>query len=317
LDSGVVVLCLEVPGRSGHHVDFGDDIASTYASSLQEYLGRADRGRVTWSTTPMAAVESQAVGGELVVYDMMDELGSFLGVPARLRELERQLLDRADLVFAGGHSLFERKRSVRPDIVPFPSGVEPEHYAPVRRARPSRDGRPVAGYVGVIDERIDLTLLRGLATELHLVGPVVKVDQDILPKLPNVRHIGFVPYPQLPAVMSRFTVGIMPFARNQTTALISPTKTLEYLAAGVPVVSTPINDVMHDFATVVDIADDVAAFATACRLAGAGWADRQRKIDQLLRDRHWDVIVARMSALMRDTLAHQRATRAGTGTGRS
>ncbi|HEY0396770.1 MAG TPA: glycosyltransferase, partial [Acidimicrobiia bacterium] len=185
----------------------------------------------------------------------------------------------------------------------FPSGVEPEHYAAARSARTPKD-RPVAGYVGVIDERIDVTLLAGLAAtlpdwDIHVVGPVVKIDLESLPSAPNLFYPGPVPYTELPSIMAGFDVGLMPFALNEATRSISPTKTLEYLAAGLPVVSTRVPDVVADYDGIVDLADDAAGFATACRQRRTGLDELgAARVEAVLRQQHWDSIAARMDELI-------------------
>jgi glycosyltransferase involved in cell wall biosynthesis len=239
----------------------------------------------------------------VVVYDVMDDLASFLNAPRQLALRHRRTLHRADVVFAGGRTLHRGVARHRPDAHLFPSGVEPEHYARARAHRCPRS-RPVAGYVGVIDERVDLDLVANVAAmlpdwDIQLVGPVAKIDEASLPVAPNLSYAGPQPYERLPEVMGGFDVALMPFATNEATKSISPTKTLEYLAAGLPVVSTPIADVVSDFGTVVDIAADAAAFAAACRRTLAHeLAPRDGKLRSLLHEYHWDAIADRMASLL-------------------
>ncbi|MEY2471472.1 MAG: UDP-galactopyranose mutase [Actinomycetota bacterium] len=302
LDAGAVTrLWLEIPGEP-RHCGFGDPVAVEHQQLIADYLGRSS-DRVCWLYTPMAMPIATALDADLVVYDVMDDLASFAHAPEGLRALQMETLERADLVFTGGRSLHRGVVDLRGDAHCFPSGVEPEHYARARGCREVRD-TPVAGYVGVIDERLDLDLIGGLARalpdwEIHIVGPVVKIDPASLPQAPNLHYPGPVQYDELPECMAKFDVALMPFALNEATRSISPTKTLEYLAAGLPVVSTSVPDVVASFSDVVDIQDDTRGFAAACREVLAHDArDRDRKLRPLLHANHWDTIAARMTQLI-------------------
>jgi glycosyltransferase involved in cell wall biosynthesis len=236
-----------------------------------------------------------------MIFDVMDDLASFLGADPALPDLHVQALSRADVVFTGGRSLQANVRVHRPDAMCCPSGVELEHYSRAADLRDRSSRRPVAGYVGVVDERIDLQLLRDLARllpdwDIDVVGPVAKIDPRDLPIEPNVTYVGAKPYHQLPEVMAGFDVALMPFALNAATRSISPTKTLEYLAANLPVVSTRVPDVVSEFSTVVDLENDAAGFADACRrLLDGSSIERRRHTEALLRWNQWDTIAARMS----------------------
>jgi glycosyltransferase involved in cell wall biosynthesis len=193
-------------------------------------------------------------------------------------------------------------RQGRADTLLFPSGVEPEHYR-LPTAEPRLPGqRPVAGYVGVLDERLDLGLIAGLAKalpewDIKMYGPVAKIDPASLPQAPNISYEGYTCYADLPAAMAGLDVALMPFALNEATRSISPTKTLEYLAAGLPVVSTRVPDVVADFPGVVHLRDDAAGFAALCRTLGQRDPLRgpKPKIRELLRQYHWDAIAAQMA----------------------
>jgi glycosyltransferase involved in cell wall biosynthesis len=293
---------LEVPGAEPH-CGFDADAAACYPTLIADHVGAAQRERIVWLYTPMALPLARLLGPDVLVYDVMDDLASFAHAPPGLRQLQRATLDAADVVFTGGRSLQQSVAAHRPDAHCFPSGVEPSHYAQARAGRRRRP-RPVAGYVGVVDERLDLGLVAHLANalpewEIRIVGPVLKTDPATLPQAPNLRYLGPQRYEDLPAVMARFDVALMPFALNEATRSISPTKTLEYLAAGLPVVSTPIPDVVASFGAVVDIQADAAAFARACeRVLGHDPAERDRKVAPLLRWNHWDAIAERMAALV-------------------
>nr|WP_246406935.1 glycosyltransferase [Modestobacter versicolor] len=236
----------------------------------------------------------------------MDDLASFAHAPAGLVLRQRRLLSDADVVFTGGPSLHRGVLPLRRDRVHlFRSGVETGHYAASRRLHRPHD-RPVAGYVGVIDERLDLTLLGELAAALpdwtiRVVGPVAKIDPAQLPQAGNLEYPGLVAYADLPEVMAGFDVALMPFALNEATRSISPTKTLEYLAAGLPVVSTRVTDVVDDYAEVVHLADDGAGFAAACRaVLEDDLGARDRRAQPLQARQEWDAIAAEMARLIED-----------------
>ena len=293
---------LHVPGTD-NHACFSDPRGAGYEAMLLDLIG--DRGdRAVWLYTPMALPLAQAFRPSVLVYDVMDDLAAFRGASPELILRQRQALRQADVVFTGGRSLHRAMASRRPEGTHcFPSGVDPDHYAAAAEQRRPQ-ARRVAGYVGVIDERLDLDLLDRLAAELpdweiRMVGPVVKIDLATLPKRDNISYPGPAQYDDLPAIMAGFDVALMPFAMNEATRSISPTKTLEYLAAGLPVVSTRVPDVVSDFADLVDLQDDGAGFAAACRRVEQHCArSRAAKAEPLLHWHHWDTIAHRMAALV-------------------
>ena len=301
LEGAVTRLWVELPGDE-RHCGFGDPEFERFEDLLLPRLGHSP-DRIAWLYTPMALPLARRARPDVLVYDVMDDLASFALAPEALRTRPRDALTVADLVFTGGRSLQRGIEPLRPDAHCFPSGVEPAHYAQARRMREPRE-RPVAGYVGVIDERLDLDLIDGLAQklpdwDLRIVGPVVKIDKASLPQAPNVFYPGACAYEKLPHVMGTFDVALMPFALNDATRSISPTKTLEYLAAGLPVVSTRVPDVVSDFGRVVDLQDDAAGFADACRRVLEHDAEeRDRRLVPLLHANNWDTIAASMSQLV-------------------
>jgi glycosyltransferase involved in cell wall biosynthesis len=254
----------------------------------------------------------------------MDDLSAFAKAPPGLRLRQRRALRLADVVLAGGRSLHAGVATKRPDAHLFPSGVETAHYARSRalrgdgRAEPRQ--RPVAGFVGVVDERLDGPLLTEVARllpdwEFRLVGPVAdfKLDPTTLPQAANLHYLGQRPYEELPAVMAGFDVALMPFALNEATRSISPTKTLEYLAAGLPVVSTPIPDVVADFSGLVRVSATPEEFAAACVQAlGEPLEHRDRALRRVLPRYEWDDVAARIHRIMQDALtASQPAASSG------
>lgn len=292
------------------------------ASLLDHFIASVtDAPPVLWYYTPLMLGFSRQVEASAVVYDCMDELSAFAHADPALIDSESALLARADVVFTGGTSLYEAKRDRHRRVFAFPSAVDVEHFRGARRL-PKERTQPVLGYIGVIDERLDLPLIAALAKarpdwRIEMVGPVVKIDQASLPQADNLHWLGPRSYADLPGVLAGWDVALMPFALNEATRFISPTKTPEYLAAGRPVVSTPIRDVVSDYGalTGVWIAKDAAAFAAACdqalALAGGTGAWREA-VDTLLADKSWDRTQARMAALVAESVearAHGTALR--------
>jgi glycosyltransferase involved in cell wall biosynthesis len=305
---GLTRVWLEVAGPNDPtgSIAFNDPRAVDYPALLAELLA-AQGCRPSpdlWLYTPMAYDMGTSLGAGRLIYDVMDDLSSFRHAPEGLRLRQRTLLSVADVVFTGGRSLHRSVTSQRRHAVYlFPSGVEQEHYAASRQLRRPHS-RKVAGYVGVVDERVDLELIEKMAAELpdwtvRIVGPVAKIDEADLPQASNIDYVGQVPYSQLPEVMAGFDVALMPFALNEATRAISPTKTLEYLAAGLPVVSTQVPDVVADYGDVVHFADDGAEFAAAClEVVTHECSDRDRKAKPIQGRQEWDYIAASMSRLL-------------------
>lgn len=307
-DAGVTVC---VP-----HVEAGHGPAESQARTarLLENLVQ-ERGLVghdLWVYTPMELPVADGLSPDVVVYDCMDELAQFRGAPPELRERERQLFDRSDVVFTGGQRLFEAKKAQHPNVHAFPSSVDVAHFAQARELPQPADQEgiphPRLGFYGVIDERFDIELLGELSRrrpewQFVLVGPVVKIDPESLPQGDNLHYLGGRTYPELPAYLGGWDVALLPFALNEATEFISPTKTPEYLAGGVPVVSTPIRDVVRPYGDLelVRIAEGADAFEAACAavLAEAGTPaaqERQARADAFLSELSWDRTWSEMSA---------------------
>jgi glycosyltransferase involved in cell wall biosynthesis len=235
------------------------------------------------------------------VYDAMDDLANFDFAPRGMREREAALLERADIVFAGGRTLYENRRAYGAKVHCHPSGVEFARFAAKVGPHPLAAllSAPVLAYVGVIDERLDYDLIAALADafpggHVILAGPVVKVDPARLPQRANVHYTGRLPYNALPSLLAGIDVALMPFAINRATASISPTKTLEYFAARRPVVSTPIADVVAAYGDIVYIADGNDAFIAAVRSALEAAPERIERGFSAAREQTWDAIFARM-----------------------
>ena len=267
---------------------------------------------VLWYYTPMALPFSRHIAAGAVVYDCMDELSAFAGAHPALARREAELFARADVVFTGGQSLYEAKRTLHTNIHAFPSSIDADHFRQARAmvadpADQASIGGPRLGFFGVVDERMDLELIDGVAAsrpdwQILLIGPVVKIDPAVLPRRPNLHYLGPKKYAELPSYLAGWDVALLPFARNDSTRFISPTKTPEYLAAGKPVVSTSIRDVVRPYGEqkLVEIADTVDAFVDACeralqQAADATWLQR---VDRFLSRTSWDRTWGRMNDLV-------------------
>lgn len=280
---------------------------------------------IAWLYTPMAMPLLDALDPLMVIYDCMDELSAFMNPPAGLIDYERRLLERADLVFTGGPSLYASKRGRSANVHCFPSSVDRAHFRKaldrnIAYAPHDALPRPRLGFFGVLDERIDIALIARIAEahpawQLVLVGPVAKIDPASLPQRPNIHYMGQQPYALLPAFLASWDVCLMPFALNDATRFISPTKSLEYMAAELPVVSTAVTDVVEQHAEVVAIAHSATEFIHCCAQAlSMSAAERQRMIRQMrakLSGTSWDATVAEMQQLIGQ--AQGAPSAAGTG----
>ena len=264
-----------------------------------------------WYYTPMALPFSDHLQPRLTVYDCMDHLAAFADAPPHLLAQEETLMRKADLVYTGGYSLYEAKQKLHPQAFAFPSCIDLEHFMPGRGDMPDPHdqqaiGGPRIGFSGVIDERIDLQLLGQLAQrrpewQFIMLGPVVKIDHATLPQAANIHYLGMKSYRDLPAYFSNWQVAMMPFALNEATRYISPTKTPEYLAAGLPVVSTPIRDVVRSYGGwgPVLIGDTVPAFEKAIELAlNASYESDWAGVDAVLKAQSWDNTWQQMQGLI-------------------
>ncbi|MEH1939029.1 MAG: UDP-galactopyranose mutase [Nostoc sp.] len=272
---------------------------------------------ICWYYTPMAIAFTRHLQPQAVVYDCMDELSAFQGASPTLKNYEAELFSRADLVFTGGQSLYESKVNQHPNVYAFPSSVDVPHFGQARNVQEPEDQahipHPRLGFFGVIDERMDIELLAGIAEarpdwHLVIIGPVVKIDPASLPQHENIHYLGGRDYKQLPAYLAGWDLAMLPFARNESTRFISPTKTPEYLAAGRPVVSTSIRDVVRPYgeSKLVRIADTVSEFVTAAEQAmqedtpGSEWLSR---VDVFLEKISWDRTWASMMKLIDSAIA--------------
>jgi glycosyltransferase involved in cell wall biosynthesis len=308
--SGVVVVVPHLP--PDRSIKQAEDMQREL---LNEFLAGAQFSSLTfWYYTPMALAFSEHIDPDYCVYDCMDELSAFRFAPEAMIARERQLLELSDVVFTGGQSLFEAKRHCHPNIHCFQSSIDKEHFAKARHmasgvepADQANIPRQRVGFFGVIDERMDIDLVDSLAKaapELQIVmlGPVVKINPADLPRAPNLHWLGAKQYDELPAYLAGWDCGIMPFAINESTRFISPTKTPEFLSAGLPLVSTNITDVRRPYGELglVAIANNAAQFLAAIQAAIPTRNDstRLRSVDHFLADKSWDATFDGMFTLI-------------------
>jgi UDP-galactopyranose mutase len=270
---------------------------------------------ITWFYTPMMLEWSKPLSPRAVVYDCMDELSGFKFAPPELIQRERDLFERADIVFTGGHTLYEAKREQHPNVHAFPSSIDKEHFGRAILIRDESSKQPNiphprVGFVGVIDERLDIGLLGAIADlrpdwSFVMVGPAVKIDEADLPRRDNIHYLGARAYDELPAVMAGWDAAMMPFALNESTRFISPTKTPEYLAAGLPVASTPISDVVKPYGVMglVHIGTTPEEFVECLQKAMDEDGDiRRQQVAEFLADNSWDITFSSMNALIKEVV---------------
>ncbi len=294
------------------------------ARLLDAHLAAVRGPLIAWYYTPMMLPFSKLITPDVTVYDAMDELSKFKFAPEHLLGLEQELIDRADVVFTGGSSLYEAKKDRHHNVHCFPSSVDRVHFLKARAqlfdpADQEELPRPRLGFYGVLDERFDTELLDKVAEmrpdwSLVMVGPIVKIAPEDLPHRHNIHYLGPKTYDQLPAYLAGWDVALMPFAMNESTQFISPTKTPEYLAGGKPVVSTPIRDVVRHYGQLegVGIASTAEEFVAACERAlelahdsEGGWL---AEADLMSSATSWDTTQARMAGLIRELLGEEPAT---------
>lgn len=308
-DSDVIAVRPRVPRNYQ-----GEQLQSALSKLLDQLLAiHATAKPLLWFYTPMMFPLAAHVDAAATIYDCMDELSNFRYAPPELTANEAALMRRADVVFTGGHSIYEAKRHRHQNIHAFPSSVDIGHFERARTPHPppadqAAIPRPILGYYGVIDERIDLELIAKIAASrpewsVVMIGPTAKIDPTDLPQGANLHYLGLKSYSELPTYLAGWDVALMPFALNEATRFISPTKTPEYLAAGRPVVSTPVADVVRHYGDLdgVFIADGAGAFLEACE-KGVGLARGARTwqaaVDERLAGMSWDATFSQMLALV-------------------
>lgn len=313
---GVVVLTPVLPAGEEHN-----EQVYLRALVLSYATRNLSRNFITWYYTPMALKFTRSLAPSFCVYDCMDELSNFLGAPGEMKERERELLTRADVVFTGGYSLYEAKASLHGRVYPFRSSIDREHFA--RALQGCEDPadqkdipRPRAGYYGVIDERVDLEMLSAVASsrpdwQFVMIGPTAKIRTEVLPRHPNIHYLGQKSYSELPAYISNWQIALLPFSMNPSTRFISPTKVPEYLAALLPVISTPIRDVYRDYGRegLVFIADTSQRFSSLLDRAALQQESEiwRKKVDRKLSGFSWNSTWSSMCEAMEEAYAHRRS----------
>lgn len=274
---------------------------------------------ISWYYTPMALQFTSEITPEMVIYDSMDELSAFRFAPPQLLQFEEELFIKADVVFTGGNSLYQAKKSRHHNIHAMPSSIDKEHFGQARSIQQEPDdqmgiGFPRLGFFGVVDERFDIELLREVSAQrpnwqFVIIGPVVKINPDDLPQASNIHYLGPKTYTELPQYIAHWDIALILFALNESTEFISPTKTPEYLAAGKPVISTAIKDVVQPYgiAGLVQIIDDADSFISAAEKIFAdtekdGWLTN---VDHFLENDSWDYTFSKMNTLINEVKANR------------
>lgn len=277
-----------------------------------------------WFYTPMAMDFASHLEGKATIFDCMDELSAFKFAPPELIQNEKNVIAKADLVFTGGHSLYEAKKDRHERVYAFPSSIDVKHFAQARDISDEpEDQRSIAhpklGFCGVIDERMNLDLLAEMADlrpewQFVMIGPVVKISDEDLPRRANIHYLGGKNYKELPAYFAGWDIALMPFALNESTKFISPTKTPEYLAAGKPVISTPIRDVVRPYGemNLVEIAETAEQFISAAEkiFRSEDSVEWLNKVDEFLSQISWDKTWAEMNNLICETIAEKEKPKA-------
>lgn len=289
--------------------DNWETMSREYIELLNNYFRTEVADSLFWFYSPFYIYFLRYFQPRGIVYDCMDELSAFKNASPNLPRYEKELLSQADIVFTGGKSLYESKKRLNPNTFCFPSSVDAAHFAralDVQTPLPAdiqAIQRPIVGFYGVIDERIDLDLLKQVATQLPhisfvMIGPVVKIDETTLPKNKNIYYLGKKEYSQLPEYLKAFDITMMPFALNESTKYISPTKTLEYMAALKPVISTPIEDVVRDYKEIVSIVKNEQEFVSAIdgylTESTEQKQKRQKKEKEIVQKTSWDSTVSQI-----------------------
>jgi len=308
------------PHTNVPHYGFHDDQIPVLQGLLSDLVPEGERP-VVWFYTPMALPLLQGLDPALVVYDCMDELSAFKNPPKQLLQRESALLNIADLVFTGGPSLYEAKKNRHANAHCFSSSVDAAHFRQALDAAISHPDQahvagPRLGFYGVIDERFDTGLVREMAAahpewQIVLVGPVVKIDPAELPRAENVHYMGQRGYQELPQFLAGWDVCLLPFAMNESTKFISPTKVLEYMAAEKPSVSTPITDVKVPYGDVVAIAETPEQYIAACERMLAQSSEENaamaKRMREVVANTSWDKTAARMHELISTAVPGNKA----------
>ncbi len=313
----ITILRIQFPTWQWRDADFVDrERRRLVQLALEsELLAGQFENPVQWFYDPMAVKAFARQMNEIAtVYDCMDELSKFKGAPPAIVERERELLALADVVFTGGRKMFESKSQFNGNCHFYGCGVDVAHFGQARSESTAVFAdiaglkKPVLGYFGVVDERMDYELVAKLADanpnwSVVIIGPAIKVDPDQFPQRPNLHWLGGREYKDLPAYGKGFDVCLMPFAMNEHTQFINPTKSLEYMATGREIISSAVPDVISNFGAVVKVAHSHDEFIQLCRQA----VERpdQKAIERGLKmasENSWESIVNKLEQHVRDVL---------------
>ena len=301
-----------------------EEITSIQKNLLDQFMEEMSiRDYTLWYYSPMALCFSDHLTPSLIVYDCMDELSAFRFAPPQLTMLDTVLMQKADLVFTGGQSLYEARKNRHHAIYPFPSSIDKHHFLSARQYKIEQDDQasiphPRLGFYGVLDERLNLQLIEDMAAlrqhwHFIYIGPVVKIDPDTLPRAANIHYLGGKEYSDLPKYLAGWDIAIMPFALNESTRFISPTKTPEFLSAGKPVISTSITDVVNPYQKkgLVHIADTAEEFVEAAdeALTNGTSSEWLKNVDDFLAEISWDHTWERMYVLMNERLEQKKISK--------
>ena len=319
-DSGVHVVVPNLPEGLRSEIAIN---AVMKEMTRQLFLDHDINEYVFWYYTPMALNFTDHFNPLASVYDCMDELSAFKGAHSRISTLEKELFQNVDLVFTGGQSLYEAKRDQHPAVYAFPSSIDASHFGKARKTVVDPEDQasiphPRLGFFGVIDERFDIELLDQVAVkrpdwQFIMIGPVVKIDPETLPKHPNIHYLGAKKYNELPEYLAGWDIALLLFARNESTRFISPTKTPEYLAAGKPVISTSIRDVVRPYGELklVEIADRPDEFIHAAEkiMSRSDHSEWLSRVDAFLKNISWDKTWTQISDLIDEVIERRRPAR--------
>lgn len=295
-----------------------ENMIEELSNFIKKYIyGTKVKKPILWFYSAMFSPILDVISPRLVVYDCMDELASFKNAPKELVSRENFLLSKADIVFTGGKSLYESKNKVHDNVYCFPSSVDATHFKKSFKKSTSvpddllKIKKPIVGFYGVLDERLDTDLLREIATlapyiSFVLIGPLAKIEQTDLPNLVNIHYLGARTYQELPQYLKGFDIAMMPFALNEATTYISPTKTLEFMAALKPIISTPIKDVVRDYKKEIAIVQNSREFILAIKNllneTPQQKDKRQRMQTSIINNNSWDKTTFQMKKIIRETL---------------
>ncbi|WP_194776266.1 glycosyltransferase [Pararhodonellum marinum] len=308
-DENVTVIVPHLNNRKQGEINEAKRVENILKKLFKE---QAIHSYLFWYYTPMALAYSDIFHPIAIVYDCMDELSAFKFAPPELKSFERELFKKADLVFTGGNNLYAAKKAQHHNIYASPSSIDKAHFAGARNYQKDASDQaiiphPRLGFYGVIDERFDIELIKQAAEakpdwQFVLIGPVIKIDAATLPQNKNIHYLGAKSYEELPQYLNGWDIALIPFAINESTRYISPTKTPEYLAGGKPVISTAITDVINPYhelglVHIIHNADELVQVATIelGMIDKCAWLN---KVDEFLSDISWDATWGRMDELM-------------------